>query len=125
ATASASAPAASPSLPAGAEGSSGIDAALVTLPIPDTVPEMLAQLRTRTDQIRSFIDKGSFASIYVPAFQAKDLALALDAHKTELPAGKRKVAEPAIAKLVRSAYMLDAFGELGNKQQITEAYAIF
>jgi len=108
-----------------AELSSGVDPALVPLPIPETVPEMVAQLRTRTDQIRSFIDKGSFASIYVPAFQAKDLALALDAHKTELPAEKRKVAEPAIAKLVRSAYMLDAFGDLGNKQQITEAYAIF
>ena len=125
-----SAPAAAPSPAAGmpastAELSSGVDPALVPLPIPETVPEMLAQLRTRTDQIRSFIDKGSFASIYVPAFQAKDLALALDAHKKELPAEKRKVAEPAIAKLVRSAYMLDAFGDLGNKQQISDAYAIF
>jgi len=125
------APAATPAAPpAGlppstAELSSGVDPALVPLPIPDTVPEMLAQLRARTDQIRTFIDKGSFASIYVPAFQAKDLALALDAHKTDLPAEKRKIAEPAIAKLVRSAYMLDAFGDLGNKQQITEAYAIF
>jgi len=111
--------------PSTAELSSGVDPALVPLPIPETVPEMLAQLRTRTDQIRSFIDKGSFASIYVPAFQAKDLALALDSHKNELPAEKRKVAEPAIAKLVRSAYMLDAFGDLGNKQQISDAYAIF
>src|SRR5262249_32059598 len=97
--------------------SSGVDPALVPLPIPETVPEMLAQLRQRTDQIRSFIDKGSFASIYVPAFQAKDLALALDGHKSGLPAEKLKVAEPAIAKLVRVAYMLDAFGDLGNKQQ--------
>ena len=105
--------------------SSGVDPALVPLPVPETVPEILSQLRTRTDQIRSFIDKGSFASIYVPAFQAKDLALALDAHKDTLPAEKRKVAEPAIAKLVRVAYMLDAFGDLGNKQQITEAYAKF
>ena len=105
--------------------SSGVDPALVPLPVPDTVPEILSQLRTRTDQIRSFIDKGSFASIYVPAFQAKDLALALDAHKDTLPTEKRKVAEPAIAKLVRVAYMLDAFGDLGNKQQITEAYAKF
>ena len=125
------APAATPAAPpAGlppstAELSSGVDPALVPLPIPDTVPEMLAQLRARTDQIRTFIDKGSFASIYVPAFQAKDLALALDARKTDLPAEKQKIAEPAIAKLVRSAYMLDAFGDLGNKQQITEAYAIF
>ena len=70
-----------------APSSAGIDPALVPLPIPDTVPEMLAQLRTRTDQIRAFIDKGSFAAIYVPAFQAKDLALALDEHKNELTAG--------------------------------------
>jgi hypothetical protein len=109
----------------GPDLSSGVDPALVPLPVPETVPEILSQLRTRTDQIRSFIDKGSFASIYVPAFQAKDLALALDAHKNDLPAEKRKVAEPAIAKLVRVAYMLDAFGDLGNKQQISEAYAKF
>src|SRR5207249_11165425 len=107
------------------ETASGVDPALIPVPIPDTVPEMLAQLRTRTDQIRVFIDRGSFASIYVPAFQAKDLALALDAHKNELAADRRKAVEPAIAKLVRSAYLLDAFGDLGNKQQISEVYAKF
>ena len=112
-------------LPAPSGTSAGIDPALLPLPIPDTVPEMLAQLKTRTEQIRSFIDKGTFAAIYVPAFQAKDLALALDEHKTELTPERRKVAEPAIAKLVRSAYLLDAFGDIGNKQQISEAYAKF
>ena len=61
----------------------------------------------------------------MPAFQAKDLALALDEHKGELTPERRKVAEPAIAKLVRSAYLLDAFGDIGNKQQISEAYAKF
>jgi hypothetical protein len=108
-----------------AAASAGIDPALVPLPIPDTVPEILAQLTTRTDQIRAFIDKGTFAAIYVPAFQAKDLALALDEHKGELTPERRKVAEPAISKLVRSAYLLDAFGDIGNKQQISEAYARF
>src|SRR5207237_3171531 len=58
---------------------SGVDPALIPVPIPETVPEILAQLRTRTDQIRGFIDRGSFARVYVPAFQATDLALALDA----------------------------------------------
>jgi hypothetical protein len=124
-TSGASVAPASPGVPGGAEGSSGVDAALVTLPIPDTVPEMLAQLRTRTEQIKQFIDKGSFASIYVPAFQAKDLALALEAHKNELPAERRKVAEPAFSKLVRSAWLLDAFGDIGNKQQIASAYTKF
>ena len=112
-------------LPAPSGAASSIDPALVPLPIPDTVPEMLAQLQTRTDQIRAFIDKGSFAAIYVPAFQAKDLALALDEHKTGLTPERRKAVEPAIAKLVRSAYLLDAFGDIGNKQQISEAYAKF
>jgi len=131
------APAAAPAVPPGAstassspgipsaEMSSGVDAALVPLPIPETVPEMLAQLRTRTDQIRQFIDRGSFASIYVPAFQAKDLALALEAHKNELPEAQRKLAEPAFSKLVLSAWLLDAFGDIGNKQQISEAYSKF
>jgi hypothetical protein len=108
-----------------AEVSSSVDPALIPVPIPETVPEMLAQLRTRTDQIRSFIDKGAFAAIYVPAFQAKDLALALDEHKKELPDDRQRIAVPAIARLVRSAYLLDAFGDLGNKQQIIEAYDRF
>jgi predicted transcriptional regulator len=107
------------------EVASGVDPALVPVPIPETVPEMLAQLKTRNEQVRQFIDKGMFAAIYVPAFQAKDLALALDEHKKELPPEKVKIAEPAIARLVRSAYLLDAFGDLGNKQQIVDAYARF
>jgi len=103
----------------------GVNPALITVPIPETVPEMLAQLRTRTDQIRQFIDKGEFAAVYVPAFQAKDLALALDEHRRDLPPAKQTIVRPAVQTVVRTAYMLDAFGDLGNKQQILEAYAIF
>jgi hypothetical protein len=104
---------------------SAIDAALVPVPIPETVPEMLAQLRTRNDQIKMFIERGAFASVYVPAFQAKDVALALDAHKGDLPPERQRIVSPAVNKLVRTAYLLDAFGDLGNKQQITDAYTRF
>jgi hypothetical protein len=112
-------------LPPPSDTSSSVDPALVPLPIPDTVPEMLAQLKARTDQVGSLIDRGIFAAIYVPAFQAKDLALALDEHKGELTPERRRIVEPAFGKLVRSAYLLDAFGDIGNKQQISEAYARF
>ena len=104
---------------------SGVDPALIPLPIPDTAPEILAQLRTRTDQIKGFIDKGLFGDVYVPAFQAKDLAIALASHEAALAADKRAAAEPAIAKLVRAAYLLDAFGDIGNKNQIVAAFAQF
>jgi hypothetical protein len=104
---------------------SGPDPALIPLPIPDTVPEMLAQLRTRTEQIRGLIDNGSFASVYVPAFQAKDLALALDTRVKALPPDRQAITSAEIANLVRAAYMLDAFGDIGNRQQITQAFIRF
>jgi hypothetical protein len=120
-------PPAAPATPASLmpDASGGIDPALVPLPIPETVPEMLSQLKARTEQVGALIDKGIFAAIYVPAFQAKDLALALDQHKNALSPEHRRIAGPAISRLVRSAYLLDAFGDIGNKQQISEAYAKF
>jgi hypothetical protein len=124
-------PPAGEAIPPATEGSpapasaSGVDPGLVPLPIPDTVPEMLAQLAQRTEQIKRFIDQGSFANVYVPAFQAKDLALALDERMKDLRPDQLKVAGPAIKRLVRSAWLLDAFGDIGNRQQISEAYAQF
>jgi hypothetical protein len=104
---------------------SGVDPALIPLPIPETVPEILAQLHTRTNQIKGFIDKGMFGDVYVPAFQAKDLAIALSSHEDGLAPETRSAAEPAIAKLVRASYLLDAFGDIGNKNQIVAAFAQF
>jgi hypothetical protein len=107
------------------ESAGGVDPGLIPLPIPDSVPEMLTQLAQRSAQIRRFIDQGAFANVYVPAFQAKDLALALDGRTQDLPAERRKRVEPAIKRLVRAAWLLDAFGDIGNKEQITAAYSQF
>jgi hypothetical protein len=116
------APAASPPT---AAAPAGVDPGLIPLPIPDTVPEMLAQLAQRTEQIRRFIDQGAFASVYVPAFQAKDLALALSERTNGLDGDGRRTVDPAIKRLVRSAWLLDTFGDLGNKEQITVAFEQF
>ena len=101
------------------------DPSLVPLPIPDTVPEIVAQIKTRNEQIGELIARGDFAAVYVPAFQARDLAIALEPRLNDLTPAKRAVAEPAIKRLVRTAWLLDAFGDLGNRQQITDAYAVF
>ena len=71
------------------------------------------------------IGRGEFTAVYVPAFQAKDLAIALEARAGELAPARRATAEPAIQQLVRTAWLLDAYGDLGNRQQITDAYALF
>jgi hypothetical protein len=127
------APAAAPTVAAGSAPAAtpsgidtgGVDTALVPVPVPETVPEMLAQLQAHNNQIKTFIDRGAYASVYVPAFQAKDVALALDAKKSELPPDRQKIVGPAVNQLVRTAYLLDAFGDLGNKQQISDAYTQF
>ena len=101
------------------------DPSLVPVPIPDTVPEILAQLKTRHQEIGDLVERGEFGAVWVPAFQARDLSIALEARLGELPAAAREAGEPAIRRLVRTAWLLDAFGDVGNRQQIVDAYAIF
>jgi hypothetical protein len=86
---------------------------------------MLVQLKTRNEQVAELVQRGAFGALWVPAFQARDLAIALEAHLEELPAAGRDAAEPAIQRLVRTAWLLDAFGDIGNRQQIVEADSIF
>jgi Heavy metal binding domain len=101
------------------------DGAQASLPIPETVEGMLADLRVQNGQIRARIDDGQFGDIYVPAFQAKDLALALDAHIGQLMPDARSAAAAALATLVRTTWVLDAMGDLGDKARIASAQALF
>jgi hypothetical protein len=107
------------------ELTAGVEPSQVSGPIPETVSEMLVQLKTRNEQIGELVQRGAFGALWVPAFQARDLAIALEAHLGELPAVGRDAAEPAIQRLVRTAWLLDAFGDIGNRQEIVEADSIF
>jgi hypothetical protein len=98
-----------------------IDPALIQVPIPGTVPEILAQMRIRDRQVRELIDRGNLPAVFVPAFQARDLAIALEARLETLPASTRDGAASAIVQLVRAAWMLDASGDVGNREQATAA----
>ena len=94
---------------------------LAQVPIPSTVPEILAQLRIRSAQVPVLVARGELAAVFVPAFQARDLALALEQHLTTLPPAMRDVAGPAITRLVRAAWQVDAAGDLGNRAQVVTA----
>jgi hypothetical protein len=93
--------------------------------IPETIPEILVQLKARDAEVRELIRQGNFAAVWVPAFQAKDLAVALEPHIGRLTPASREIAEPALQRVVRFAWLLDSFGDLGNRQQLEEAYAAF
>lgn len=111
--------------PSSAPSPGNTDPALTTLPIPNTMSGIVDQLKTRQQQVGELVGRGDFGAVWVPAFQAKDLAIALEPHLAHLAEGRRDLAEPAIAAVVRSAWLLDAAGDVGNRQQIESAYALF
>lgn len=103
----------------------GVDPSQIALEIPENAEAVLTQLRACHRQIREIIERGAFADVWVPALQGKDLALALDIYARDLPAERRKLVAAAVKRLVLSAWRLDAYGDLGNRQQIGETYARF
>jgi hypothetical protein len=105
-------------------GKASPDPTAIEVAIPSTVPEILTQLRTRDREVRDLIDRGNLAAVFVPAFQARDLAIALEARLDTLTSG-RDGASAAILGLVRAAWMLDASGDVGNREQATAAYGVF
>jgi hypothetical protein len=114
-----------PARDASGAAAAGIEPALTPIEIPDSAGDVLALLTARNRHIGDLIQRGSFAEIYIAALQAKDLALALDAHARELPAPRRAMVSGSVKRLVRSAWMLDTYGDLGNRAPIVDAYAAF
>jgi hypothetical protein len=92
---------------------------------PETIGGILEQLKQRDAEVQALIREGNFAAVWVPAFQAKDLAVALEPHLARLSPSSRAIADPAVQRVVRFAWLLDAFGDVGNRQQVESAYAGF
>jgi hypothetical protein len=98
---------------------------MAPLQIPETIPAIVEQLQLRERYIRDFIQRGNFGAVWVPAFHAKDLAVALEPHLAHLSPTARGFAEPALQRVVRLAWLLDAFGDVGNRQQLESGHAEF
>ena len=91
--------------------------------VPDDAAQVRRLLAERVTHIGELVKKGSFGEVWVPAFQAKDLALALDVQTSQLPAERRLPARSALERLVRAAWALDAAGDTGNRGDVEDAYA--
>ena len=91
------------------------------------VYELVSEIGVRAQQLQELITAGRFTEIFVPALQGKTLALELEsrADLEDLPARRQNELRIAVRHLVRSAYLLDWYGDLGNRQQVGGAYDIF
>jgi hypothetical protein len=89
-------------------------------PTAAAVSALIADLKVRDTEVSSLVKSGNFGGIYVPALQAKDLALAI---QSKTP--NQEAAEAPIKQIVVSAYQLDNYGDLGDREKINEAYRNF
>jgi len=85
---------------------------------------LLNELRARDQEVAALVKSGAFGGLYVPAFQAKDLALQIQARQDVAPE-QRAALEAHVKQLVTAAYQLDSYGDLGDAQKIGDAYIAF
>ena len=93
--------------------------------IPERTSDIVGGIEARDREIVDLVTRGAFTEIFIPALQAKELALALHDRAEALPARARDDVRIAVRSLVRAAWLLDWYGDLGNKQQVDDAYGVF
>jgi hypothetical protein len=91
---------------------------LPELVIPDSVPALLGEIERRDARLRELMRLGAWTELYLPALQAKELALALAGRE---PATDRL----ALKRLVRGAWLLDLYGDVADREGVERAYALF
>lgn len=98
------------------------DPTLVT--IPEQPEAIMAALDVRERTIGELIAAGNFAMVYVPALEAKELALALgDRVGPKVAPRDRRAFESALDRVVRAAWELDVAGDQGIRQRLTALQA--
>lgn len=90
----------------------------LAMDVPADAPGVLTMLIERRDQIREIVARGGFTEVWVPALQAKDLALALELFARELPEARRAQVEAATRDVVLAAFRLDAAGDRGEREEV-------
>lgn len=100
-------------------------AGTLSMSIPDAPAAIAAEIAARNAHVERLVRDGAFTEIWIPALEAKDLALALTPRIEALPADRQLQVRLAVKDLVRAAWLLDWYGDLGNRARVESAYAIF
>ncbi len=96
---------------------------------PMTIPEapaaIAALLARKRDRARRQIEDGEWLTLYVPAFDARDLAEALIERLDGLSGRERGRARRAIGRVMQSAAELDRSGDLADRARARRAFDRF
>ena len=92
--------------------------ALPELRVPETPQQILDAIRDRDRRVQALIAAGRWADLFIPALEAKDLAMAYSERTADRP-------WVALKRIVRGAWLLDLYGDQGDRVRVGEAYEIF
>ena len=95
------------------------------LEIPADSRQLEKELERRAQRVQELVSRRALTSLYVPALEAKDLALSLLERKEAVPAEERPALERAAAAIVRGAWLLDLHGDMGDFEKVKEAHKVF
>jgi hypothetical protein len=104
---------------------SRLDAVALGQTLPKVSSELLRLLALCSTEVDTLIKDGQFGFVYQPTMLSKDIAIALEDTTAELPNRQRAQASNAIRRVVLAAWMLDLYGDLGNREKLTESYNTF
>jgi hypothetical protein len=90
--------------------------------LPTGTPELLAELAKRASDVEALVNEGNLSQVWLPATATKTVALVLEGHANSLPERQRIAVSDSVKRVVTSAWELDAYGDLGDRKKITEAY---
>jgi hypothetical protein len=79
---------------------------------------LLEAIRDRSRRVDDLVRRGAWPDLFIPALEAKDLALALLEREGD------RLALP-VKTLVRAAWLLDLHGDLGKRQEVEAAQRLF
>jgi hypothetical protein len=85
---------------------------------PSEEAELMEAIRARSRRVDELVGRGAWPDLFIPALEAKDFALALLDREGE------RVAVP-VKTLVRAAWLLDHYGDLGKKTEVEAAHRLF
>ena len=105
-----------------ATATEGMDgAAILAMDVPDSASGVLGMLVERRNAVKELVERGGLSELWVPALQAKELALALEFHAREFSQKRRDEVEAATRDVVLSAFRLDAAGDRGEREEVVKA----
>lgn len=90
--------------------------------LPSDTAGLLKELETRAQEVEKLVNEGALAQVWLPAMGTKTVALVLDQRAGSLPERQRANIAAAVKQIVVASWEIDSYGDLGNRQKITEAY---